>query len=203
MNIPQLDQHPYSELDDASNTNDPIGRFSLLDDVDLSSEAQGLAIEELTSDYPNSTSNSGFLTRLHKSEPLVKQSASLVMDAICAIPEQMLRRETFPPFIHPHWNRPAMPEPLAICMRIAQMFASRTPDIKPFIWRTILAEQRRILKQVRISFPLLYKFGLLTWCKSCTGSLSQTFLLLCRQAWYILSWVWSIPQRSQLDGIRR
>ena len=61
-----------------------------------------------------------------------------------------LIHETFPPFIHPHWAPLSMPESLAICMRIAQMFATRTPEITPFIWRTILAEQRRIVEKVSV-----------------------------------------------------
>jgi hypothetical protein len=163
-NLQQLDQHPYSgfggfgDASDEIAANDPIGQFSLPDDVDLFPESHDLTIGNVTTSHLNSANNTGFLTRLRTSEPLAQQSANLVMEALCAIPEQMLRRVTLPPFIHPHWDRPAMPEPLAICMRIAQIFASRTPDIKPFIWRTMLAEQRRVVEQVCISFPLPYIF---------------------------------------------
>lgn len=160
-NLQQLDQHPYSGFGDASDevaANDPIGQFSLLDDIDLYLESHGPTIRNWTTSHLNLANNTGFLTRLRTSGPLTQLSANLVMEALCAIPEQMVRRTTLPPFIHPHWYRPSMPEPLAICMRIAQMFTSRTPDIKPFIWRTILAEQRRVIEQVCIPSLLLYAF---------------------------------------------
>lgn len=161
-NLQQLDEYLYSGFGDTSDeiaANDPIGQFSLLDAVDLYPESHDLAIENVTASHLKSTNNTtGFLTRLRTSEPLAQQCTNLVMDALCAIPEQMLRRVTFPPFVHPHWDRPSLPEPLAICMRIAQMFSSRTSDIKPFIWRTILAEQRRVIEQVCIYSPLPYLF---------------------------------------------
>ena len=152
--LQQLDHYPYSgisENGDELTANVSVGNFSLLGDVDLSTESHDLTIESLTDSHLSLTRDMSFLTRLRKSGPLAQQSAELVMEAICAIPEQMTRRVTFPPFIHPHWNRTDLPEPLAVCMRIAQMFASRTSDIKPFIWRTIRAEQRHALDQVSIS----------------------------------------------------
>jgi len=89
----------------------------------------------------------GCLTRLRKPHLVAEHDAGLIVDALCAIPGQMTRRETFPCFIHPHWNR-NMPESLTICMHLAQTFASRSQDIKPFLWRSILAEQRRVMQQV-------------------------------------------------------
>lgn len=92
--------------------------------------------------------NTSYLDRLEIPDILARENARLIVEALCAVPEQMLRRATFPCFIHPHWNCTEMPEALAICIRIAQMFASRTPEIAPFIWRTVLAEQRRAMDQV-------------------------------------------------------
>ncbi|KIM97235.1 hypothetical protein OIDMADRAFT_168993 [Oidiodendron maius Zn] len=90
----------------------------------------------------------GTLEHVRILDPVAQHGATLVMQALRAIPEKMLRRETFPPFIHPHPHRQALPEPLAICMRIAQIFATRTLDIRSFIWRTIKAEQARVLTEV-------------------------------------------------------
>lgn len=159
IDLQQLDQYSHSGLGDANTELAPNGFFeqpSLFDDVNLlvSSESHDLTITHLNTRNDNSADNSRYLTRRRAPEPLMQQSANLVMEALCAIPEQMLRRVTLPPFIHPHWDRPSLPEPLAICMRIAQMFVTRTPDIEPFIWRTILAEQRRVVDQVCTSLSL-------------------------------------------------
>lgn len=156
-NLPQLDQHPYGGFGNSGDEiapNELAGQFPLLEDVDLPPESHELSIGSLVTSNFEPANNTGLLTRLRTSEPLARQCTNLVMEALCAIPEQMLRKVTLPPFIHPHWDRPAMPEPLAICMRIAQMFSSRTPDIKSFIWRTILAEQKRIVKLVCYLLPL-------------------------------------------------
>ncbi|KAH8803641.1 hypothetical protein F5884DRAFT_510772 [Xylogone sp. PMI_703] len=90
-----------------------------------------------------------FLQPRRMSDPLAQHSARLVMQALRAFPTQMLSRENFPPFIHPLWTSQNLPEPLAACMRISQMFVSRTPDIESFLWRTIENEQRRFLEEVQ------------------------------------------------------
>lgn len=90
----------------------------------------------------------GDLARLRARNPVAQQSANLIMQALRAFPEKMLHRDNFPFFIHPSWHLPDIPEPLAVCSRIAQMFVSRTPEIMPFIWRSIRAEQLRLAETV-------------------------------------------------------
>ncbi|RFU30790.1 hypothetical protein B7463_g5533, partial [Scytalidium lignicola] len=64
-------------------------------------------------------------------------------------PKMMLRKTTLPPFIHilacgqPDSDKESFPEPLAICMSIAHMFAAQTNESKTFLHRTIEAERRR------------------------------------------------------------
>jgi hypothetical protein len=127
-----------------------------------------------------------YLTRLRSTESLSQQSCNLVMDALCAIPEQMLRKSTFPPFIHAHWGRESLPEPLAVCMRIAQMFASRSSNIEPFIWRTILAEQRRFVELVS-TCPRLRDVQLSLTLQRYQVYRRKIFWLQCRLAWCISS----------------
>ena len=94
------------------------------------------------------------LTILQPSSEVVQHTTRLGVQAMRAYPMMMLRRETLPPFIHPHWHRqstPALPEPLSNCMSIAQMFAFRSEETKPFIWRTVKAEDERFLAQVTAS----------------------------------------------------
>jgi hypothetical protein len=85
-----------------------------------------------------------------------RPNIDLVIQALRSFPTMMLRRETFPWFIHPHSHllatpaRASLPEALSTCMSIAQMFALRTFDTKRFLWRTISAECRRCGNEVRI-----------------------------------------------------
>lgn len=104
--------------------------------------------------------NPPILARLRMSDPVSQHNTTLVIQALRAFPRMMLRRQTFPPFIHPHWHRPstatkiALPEPLANCMSVAHIFASLTSETKPFLWRTIRAEQRRFIDEVGFFFLL-------------------------------------------------
>lgn len=90
----------------------------------------------------------GYLTRIGPSNAYAQHSADLIVESLYAIPEQMVRRETFPPFIHPHWQHSALPEALAICMQLAGIYSSRAPETRAFVWRTILAESRRALDRL-------------------------------------------------------
>lgn len=83
-------------------------------------------------------------------------SSVLATGILRSYPSMMERRETFPLFIHPrcygdegdNWR---LPSTLVNTMSISHMFAQRTPESRSFIWRSIRAEQQRILDQVKSS----------------------------------------------------
>lgn len=91
------------------------------------------------------------LTRLPYQREASHHAAKLVLQTLYAFPQMMLRRKTFPPFIHPQWHEPCLPEALANCMSIAQLFAARTPETRAFLWRTIHGEEQRLRENVRKS----------------------------------------------------
>jgi hypothetical protein len=101
-------------------------------------------------------SNSNFLVSLQVENPYAQHNANLIIQALRALPTMMLRRHTFPWFIHSHahlLSKPsgtALPRALSSCMSIAQIFASRTAETKPFLWCAIRAEYRRFKNEVRI-----------------------------------------------------
>ena len=85
--------------------------------------------------------------------PRVQQGADLIIQALRCFPTMMLRRETFPWFIHSQshilfGSSDKLPEALSTCMGIAQMFAARTPETEAFIWRTITSEHRNFVGKV-------------------------------------------------------
>lgn len=88
------------------------------------------------------------LTPLSQENLASRHAANLISRIVSAFPQMMLRRHTFPPFIHPYWHKASVPENLANCMSIAQLFVSRTTDTRPFLWKTIEAEQKRCLDEV-------------------------------------------------------
>lgn len=101
--------------------------------------------------------DAGFLTRLPIDDPIAQRHATHLIQILRAFPQMMVRRAAFPPFIHPNWHRgdgpevrKTLPEPIGNCMSIAQMFASRTPDTRAFVWNAIRTEQRRLMDQVSL-----------------------------------------------------
>ncbi|KAG8359282.1 hypothetical protein FVEN_g3060 [Fusarium venenatum] len=103
---------------------------------------------------PKSLSAKGDLTRVPRRLSNLQHASRIVMQMLYAYPQMMLRRQTFPQFIHPHWHQQHLPEALSNCMGIAQLFASRTPETGPFLWKTISAEQNRLQEKLCTFTPL-------------------------------------------------
>ncbi|KAH8429244.1 Zn(II)2Cys6 transcription factor domain-containing protein [Aspergillus melleus] len=98
---------------------------------------------------------SGFLTPLPMSSPAAQCNANYIIQMLRPFPQLMVQKATFPPFIHPSYYKrctdshsPVLQAPLANCMSIAQMFVPRTQETKPFVWKTIRMEQRRLLSEM-------------------------------------------------------
>ncbi|KAK7990522.1 hypothetical protein PG990_014802 [Apiospora arundinis] len=116
-------------------------------------DGQAIAIARPT--HVSEPPDSSFLSQISMSDPVAHCTANVIMQLLRAFPQMMLRRETFPPFIHAHWHRslhtnatePALPTPLMGCMGIAQVFASPNLETRPFLWRSIQTEQRSALEK--------------------------------------------------------
>lgn len=91
------------------------------------------------------------VTHLRPGSPSSKHAAVLISDILSAFPHRMLRRQTFPPFIHAHWHSPTLPEELASCVSISQLFSTRTSETRSFLWRTVEAEEQRFRDKVSTS----------------------------------------------------
>lgn len=93
-------------------------------------------------------------SKKHIVTPAQQLFTSMLIDMIRAYPLMMTRRETFPPFVHPHCylyeGCNTFPQVLTNCMGIAQLFVSRTNDTRPFLWTTIMAEIRDMMSKVPI-----------------------------------------------------
>ncbi|ORY12875.1 hypothetical protein BCR34DRAFT_286370 [Clohesyomyces aquaticus] len=82
--------------------------------------------------------------------PESRSIALFLMNIIGSFPRMMLRKETFPPFIHPkcHWNlnskEDELPEMLVNCMTLAEMFTVRTKKTSNLLWRTVRMEYERL-----------------------------------------------------------
>ena len=114
----------------------------------------------VVTENPSAKSNLNFSAVLQSGRPHAQHNADLIIQSLRSFPTMMLRRETFPWFIHPHSQLlskstdAALPEALSNCMSIAQMFASRTSETKNFLRQTIGAEYRRFVSEVRFLFTL-------------------------------------------------
>jgi hypothetical protein len=95
------------------------------------------------------------LLALGSGRPHSQHNADIILQSLRAFPTMMLRRETFPWFIHPQSQLlsksagATLPEALSNCMSIAQMFVSRTSETKYFLRQTIAAEHRRFRSEGR------------------------------------------------------
>ena len=102
-----------------------------------------------------SSSNMNFLA-LQPWRPHAQHNADIIIQSLRSFPTMMLRRETFPWFIHPHSqllsqsSDDTLPEALSHCMSIAHMFASRTSETRLFLRQIIGAEYRRFKVEVRL-----------------------------------------------------
>jgi hypothetical protein len=99
-------------------------------------------------------SSKGSLVKVSNRLSSLQHASRVIMQMLYAYPQMMLRRQNFPPFVNPHWHEKRLPDTLATCMSIAQLFAARTPETESFLWRTISAEEERFRDQVsRQSIP--------------------------------------------------
>ncbi|KAF5669357.1 C6 finger domain-containing protein [Fusarium circinatum] len=100
-----------------------------------------------------SLSSKGDLTRVSKRLSSLQHASRVIMQMLYAYPQMMLRRQTFPPFIHPHWHEKTLPETLGSCISLAQLFAARTPETEPFLWRMVAAEEERFREKLHAFSP--------------------------------------------------
>lgn len=88
------------------------------------------------------------LGSLRRPGPASESCANIIKQALCAFPQMMLRRSTFPPFIHPQRDKSHLPAPLTSCMAISGLFASRNDDTRPILWKTVREEQELSVQTV-------------------------------------------------------
>ncbi|KAI1173702.1 hypothetical protein F4777DRAFT_426885 [Nemania sp. FL0916] len=85
-----------------------------------------------------------------RADPRTKASAMFILDTLRTIPSMMIRRETFPPFLHGHWHQPMLPKTFANCVRISQLYLTRntSPRDKELFNITIEDEKIRVADQL-------------------------------------------------------
>jgi hypothetical protein len=103
------------------------------------------------------TSLSGHFTKTKAQTSDRQIFLTMIIDMVHAYPRMMMRRETFPPFIHtvsPAGESPderrKLPENLTNCMGIAQLFVAFNDDTRLFVWGTIWAELRRLRSRASV-----------------------------------------------------
>lgn len=90
-----------------------------------------------------------------------QHNADIIVQALRSFPTMMLRRQTFPWFIHRQSQllskQPStdhnLPTAICTCMSIAQMFVSQTAETRSFLRQMIEAENCRFAAEVPCSFP--------------------------------------------------
>jgi len=97
----------------------------------------------------------GHFTKREAQTSIQQTYTKMIIDMIHAYPRMMIRRETFPPFVHaylspcdPKDNQNRLPESLMNCVGISQLFTARNEDTRSFVWATIRAEMRQFKNQI-------------------------------------------------------
>jgi hypothetical protein len=142
------------ELNDFTNNLDSPLNTMPTDIAEHTSSIDLLSFDAQIHVQPQTLSSKGSLARVSNRLSSLQHASRVIMQMLYAYPQMMLRRQTFPPFIHPHWHDKRLPDTLATCMSIAQLFAARTPETEPFLWRTISAEEKRFREKVSRRFFL-------------------------------------------------
>jgi hypothetical protein len=84
-----------------------------------------------------------------RNDPIARQNAGLVIEALSSFPYMMKRHSTFPSFIHRHCHRAdQLPDALVNCTAIAKLFAIRNDNNREEIWTRIAGEQSHFLENV-------------------------------------------------------
>lgn len=89
-------------------------------------------------------------------------TAKYLMAVVSSYPKLMTENSVLPGYIHPYQlknkgndcvcnnDNNCVPEPLAVCSSIVQMFLTKTSESNAFVWRTVRSEQQRLYKEVCI-----------------------------------------------------
>ncbi|KAI1811603.1 hypothetical protein GGS20DRAFT_562317 [Poronia punctata] len=94
-----------------------------------------------------------------RTDPRQQASVLFLLDMLRALPHMMSRRETFPLFIHGHWQQPEPPKALLDCMNISRLYMASTLSPRDrTIYYTALAEETSHLMHM---LPLATGFDLL------------------------------------------
>jgi hypothetical protein len=85
--------------------------------------------------------------------PRAQMATMMLAQMIASFPYMMMRKETFPPFIHPRcydYSRSSneLPEMLKDCMGLAHMFHSKKRESNKVFWRSVRMEQEKLYTQV-------------------------------------------------------
>ncbi|KAL7900526.1 hypothetical protein HDV64DRAFT_267582 [Trichoderma sp. TUCIM 5745] len=207
------DVHQSSDAQNASYSN--TGKPPFANSTNLWQTHLSLHSSSLDDDEVTQSRTSTELLHTYQVFTTSKFAAGLLSQAISAFPQMMLRRQTFPPFIHAHWHLPSLPETLANCMSIAQLFATRTAETRPFLWRTIGIEVNRLQDEVEYATLLelqnalqsVVLFVIMAIVDQDSGSLSlapnffQAFKLLCGRSRDLLGGSCFTPPGEALPNI--
>jgi hypothetical protein len=123
--------------------------------ADLSSLAQ---IQQshpfLTSIPPSPTFNVHWMVKRPNLEKGTSRSANLMFHTLKSYPLMLLRRNTFPPFIHPsaisfEYVENSSLNPLANCINLVHMIGSWVQGSRKLFWKNVGMECQRICEEVR------------------------------------------------------
>lgn len=92
-----------------------------------------------------------------RTDPLLRHSADVTLEAFRALPRMMARRETYGWYVHGQWNEIEFPYTLVRCAEISQLYVTGKPGEQGPFLAAVSQENKRLLQQL----PLAMKKELL------------------------------------------
>lgn len=113
-------------------------------------------ISRTSRDTSLSPSDATSIARIKMSDSVAQNNTTVILQALHSYPQMLIRRETFPPFIHPKWDEISASaeaissKSLSTCMSIAKSFYSIPLGARTGMWDIIRSEEQRFTDEVSV-----------------------------------------------------
>lgn len=80
-------------------------------------------------------------------DPVAQHSAGVILESVRGLPLMMASRETFSWFSHGFWYQPKLPQSIARCSELANLYTSRA-SAEDNLWSAVNEENRQLLRDL-------------------------------------------------------
>ncbi|KAI1396244.1 hypothetical protein F4819DRAFT_143841 [Hypoxylon fuscum] len=148
-------------------------------------------------------------------DPVAQHSAGVILESVRGLPLMMASRETFSWFSHGFWYQPKLPQSIARCSELANLYTSRA-SAEDNLWSAVNEENRQLLRdlpgyslnemisgmQAQIIYMVMFALD------SCSGGIPEirlqmlmTFDLYCKKFSEVDQSVWFVVDEHDYSSV--